>query len=106
VRVSGAVFVLVTDRRVVVVRPVVSVVGARVGVGVAVATAAGWSGALDERRFSLAKIVMPPKLLRVIAAASARSTSVELMSGRVARRGRLVMLVRGTSRRRASMKAA
>ncbi len=45
-RVSGAVFVLVTDRRVV-VRPAVTVVGARVDVGVAVATAAGWSGALD-----------------------------------------------------------
>lgn len=88
-RVSGAVFVLVTDRRAP-VRPVVTVVGALVGAGVAVATAAGWSGALDTCRFSLAKIVMPPKLLRVIAAASARSASVEVMSGRVARRGRSV----------------
>jgi len=41
--VIGAVLVLVTDRRV--VRPTVTVVGAVVGVGVAVATAAGWSGA-------------------------------------------------------------
>jgi hypothetical protein len=43
VRVIGAVLVLVTDRRV--VRPTVTVVGAVVGVEVAVATAAGWSGA-------------------------------------------------------------
>jgi hypothetical protein len=91
VRVSGAVFVLVTERRVV-VRPVVTVRGAVVGVGVAVATAAGWSGALAACRFSLAKIVMPPKLVRVIPAASARSTSVEAMSG-LARRGRLVMRI-------------
>jgi len=41
--VIGAVLVLVTDRRV--VRPTATVVGAVVGVGVAVATAAGWSGA-------------------------------------------------------------
>jgi hypothetical protein len=41
--VIGAVLVLVTDLRV--VRPTVIVVGATVGVGVAVATAAGWSGA-------------------------------------------------------------
>jgi len=44
VRVTGAVLVLVTDRRVVVVL-VVTVVGAVVGAGVAAAAAAGWSGA-------------------------------------------------------------
>jgi len=92
VRVTGAVLVLVTDRRVV-VRPVVTVVGAVVGVGVAVATAAGWSGAFAACRFSLAKIVMPPKLVSVIAGASARSKSVEPMSGLVTRRGRLVMRI-------------
>jgi len=43
VRVIAAVLVLVTDPRV--ARPTVTVVGAVVGVGVAVATAAGWSGA-------------------------------------------------------------
>jgi len=80
VRVSGAVLVLVTDRRVV-VRPVVALVGAVVGAGVAVAAAAGWSGAFAACRFSLAKIVMPPKLVSVIADASTRSASVELISG-------------------------
>jgi hypothetical protein len=90
VRVSGAVLVLVTDRRVV-VRPVVIVAGAVVGVGVAVATAVGWSGAFAACRLSLAKIVMPPKLVSVIAAASVRSTRVDPMSGLVMRRGRLVM---------------
>jgi hypothetical protein len=92
VRVSGAVLVLVTDRRVV-VRPVVTLVGAPVGVGVAVAAAAGWSGAFAACRFSLAKIVMPPKLVSVIAEASTRSTRVELMSGLVTRRDRLVMSI-------------
>ena len=103
-RVSGAVVVLVTDRRVV-VRPVVIAVGALVGAGVAAETAAGWSGALDECRFSLAKIVMPPKLLNVIPAASARRSSVDAISG-LARRGRFVMLTRGTSARRGSMRTA
>jgi hypothetical protein len=47
VRVSGAVLVLVTDRLGVVplVAVVVTVVGAVVGDGVAVAAAAGWRGA-------------------------------------------------------------
>ena len=89
-RVTGIVLVLVTERRVV-VRPVVTVVGAFVGVGVVVATAAGWSGAFDAWRFSLAKIVMPPKLLSVIAAASVRSANVEVTSGLRARRGRSAM---------------
>ncbi len=89
-RVSGVVLVLVTDRRVVVL-PVVTVVAAVVGADVAVATAAGWSGAFDACRFSPAKIVIPPKLLSVIAAASARSTIVEATSGLLARRGRSVM---------------
>ena len=80
-RVSAVVLVLVTERRTVVREPV-TVVGAVVGAGVAVATAAGWSGALDACRFSLANTVMPPKLLSVIAAAIARSASVEAMSGR------------------------
>lgn len=90
-RVTGAVLVLVTERRVVVVRPVVALVGAAVGTGVAVAAAAGWSGAFDACRFSLAKIVMPPKVLRVIAAATALSTSVDVMSGFLARRCLAVM---------------
>jgi len=90
VRVTGVVLVLVTDRRVV-VRPVVTVVGAFVGAGVAVVAAAGWSGAFDAWRFSLAKIVMPPKLLSVMAAASVRSANVEPMSGLRARRRRSVM---------------
>jgi hypothetical protein len=81
VRVIGAVLVLVTDRRV--VRPTVTVIGAVVGVGVPVATAAGCSGAFPACRFSLAKIVIPPKLVSVIAEASTRSTSVEPMSGLV-----------------------
>ena len=84
--------VLVTDRRVVVVREVVTVVAA-LGAGVAVATAAaGCSGAFEACRFSLAKTVMPPKLLSVIAEASTRSASVEVMSG-VRRRGRSVMWI-------------
>ena len=86
-RVSGAVLVLVTDRRVV-VRPVVILVGAVVGAGVAVAAAAGWSGAFAACRFSLAKIVMPTKLVSVIADASTRSASVELISGLVEWRDR------------------
>jgi hypothetical protein len=89
VRVSAAVLVLVTELRVVVVRVVVTVV-AVAGVGLAVATAAaGCSGAFDAWRFSLAKIVMPPKLLSVIADASTRSTSVDVMRG-LRRRGRSV----------------
>ena len=89
-RVRAAVLVLVTDRRVVVVREVVTVVAA-LGAGVAVATAAaGCSGAFDACRFSLAKTVMPPKLLSVIAVASTRSASVEVMSG-LRRSGRSVM---------------
>ena len=88
-RVSAAVLVLVTER-VVVVREVVTVVEVA-GAGVAVA-AAGCSGAFDAWRFSLAKIVMPPKLLSVIAEASTRSASVEVMSG-LARRGRSVMWI-------------
>ena len=91
-RVRAAVLVLVTDRRVVVVREVVTVVAA-LGAGVAVATAAaGCSGAFEACRFSLAKTVMPPKLLSVIAEASTRSASVEVMSG-VRRRGRSVMWI-------------
>jgi hypothetical protein len=90
VRVTAVVLVLVTELRTV-VRVLVTVVGAFVGVGVAVATAAGWSGAFDACRFSLAKTVMPPKLLRVIAAASTRSTAVEAMSGLPGRRARVVM---------------
>jgi len=88
VRVTAVVLVLVTERRTV-VRELVAVVGAVVGAGVAVAAAAGWSGAFDACRFSLAKIVMPPKLLKVIAAASTRSTVVDAMSG--LRRVRIVM---------------
>lgn len=88
-RVTGVVLVLVTDRRTVVREPV-NVVGTCVGAGVAVAAAAGWSGAFDACRFSLAKIVMPPKLLSVIAAARTRSAAVEVMSGLPARRGRVV----------------
>ena len=90
-RVIGAVPVLVTDRRV--ERPTVTVVGAVVGVGVAVATAAGWSGAFAACRFSLANIVMPPKLVSVIAEASTRRTSVEPMSGLVVWRDRVVMFI-------------
>jgi hypothetical protein len=92
VRVTAVVLVLVTELRTV-VRVLVTVVGAFVGdgVGVAVATAAGWSGAFDACTFSLAKTVMPPKLLTVIAAASTRSTAVEAMSGFLARRPRAVM---------------
>ena len=87
-RVSAAVLVVVTERRVVVVREAVTVVA-----GVAVATAAaGCSGAFEACRFSLAKTVMPPKLLSVIAEASTRSASVEVMSG-VRRRGRSVMWI-------------
>jgi len=86
------VLVLVTDRRVVVVL-VVAVAGAAVGAGAAVAAAAGWSGALDACRFSLAKIVIPPKLLSVIAAASARSASVDETSGGRARRARAGMRI-------------
>ena len=89
-RVTGVVLVLVTERRTV-VRELVTVVGALVGAGVAVATAAGWSGAFVACRFSLAKIVIPPKLLNVIAAASTRSAAVEAMSGFPARRARVVM---------------
>jgi len=92
VRVSAAVLVLVTEVRVDVVRDVVTVV-AVVGAGVAVATAAaGCSGAFEACRFSLAKIVMPPKLLSVIAEASTRRASVEVMSG-LGRRGRSVMWI-------------
>jgi hypothetical protein len=92
VRVSAAVPVLVTELRVDVVREVVTVVAA-LGAGVAVATAAaGCSGAFDACKFSLAKTVMPPKLLSVIAEASTRSASVEVMSG-LRRRGRSVMWI-------------
>ena len=85
-RVSAAVLVVVTERRVAVVREAVTV-----GAGVAVATAAaGCSGAFEACRFSLAKTVIPPKLLSVIAEASTRSASVEVMSG-LRRRGRSVM---------------
>jgi hypothetical protein len=94
VRVTAVVLVLVTERRTV-VREVVTVTGAAVAAGiaagVAVATAAGWSGAFDAWRFSLAKIVMPPKLLNVIAAASTRSAAVEVISGLAARRTRSFM---------------
>jgi hypothetical protein len=90
VRVTARVVVLVTDWRTV-VRELVAVVGAVVGVGVAEATAAGWSGAFEAWRFSLAKIVMPPKLLRVIAVASTRSTSVEATSGLRLARGVMVL---------------
>lgn len=91
-RVSAAVLVVVTERRVVVVREVVTVAAA-LGAGVAVATAAaGCSGAFEACRFSLAKTVMPPKLLSVIALASTRRASVEVMSG-LRRRGRSVMWI-------------
>ena len=91
-RVSAAVLVVVTERRVVVVREAVTVVAA-VGAGVAVATAAaGCRGAFEACRFSLAKTVIPPKLLSVIAEASTRSASVEVMSG-LRRRGRSVMWI-------------
>ena len=87
----AAVLVVVTVRRVV-VREVVTVV-AVVAAGVAVATAAaGCSGAFDACRFSLAKTVMPPKLLSVIAEASTRRASVEVMSG-FGRRVRSVMWI-------------
>ena len=87
-RVSAAVLVVVTERRVVVVREAVTVVA-----GVAVATAAaGCSGAFEACRFSLAKTVIPPKLLSVIAEARTRSASVEVMSG-LRRRGRSVMWI-------------
>jgi hypothetical protein len=69
----------------------VTVVGAVVGAGVAVVTAAGWSGAFGAWRFSLAKIVMPPKLLKVIAATSTRSAAVEVISGLAVRRTRSFM---------------
>jgi hypothetical protein len=92
VRVSAVVLVLVTDVRTG-MREVTVVVGAVVGAGVAAATAGGCSGAFVACRFSLAKIVMPPKLLSVIAAASVRSTSVEAMSG-LRRRRRSVMWIR------------
>jgi uncharacterized protein (DUF697 family) len=89
--VIAAVLVLGTAARTV-VREVVTVVGAVVGAGVAIATAAaGWSGAFDACRFPLAKIVMPPKLLSVMAVASVRSRRVEAMSGLRARRGRSAM---------------
>ncbi|HEY3127597.1 MAG TPA: hypothetical protein VGK07_11080 [Candidatus Limnocylindria bacterium] len=88
-RVSAAVLVLVKER-VVVVREVVTVVPVA---GVAdAAAAAGCNGAFEAWRFSLAKIVMPTKLLSVIAEASTRSASVEVMSG-LARRGRSVMWI-------------
>jgi hypothetical protein len=88
----AAVVVLATEERTV-VREVVIVVGRVVGAGVetATATAAGWSGASDVYRFSLATIVMPPKLLSVMAVASVRSMTVDVMSGLRARRGRSVM---------------
>ena len=86
-RVTALVLVLVTELRTV-VRVLVTVVGAFVGVGVAGATAAGWSGAFDACRFSLAKTVMPPKLLNVIAAARTRSAAVEVISGLAVRRTR------------------
>ena len=82
----GAVVVVVTELRTL-VRDVVPVVGAVVGTGVAVAagaaaaTAAGWSGAFETCRFSLAKIVMPLKLLSVITVAMARSAIVDVTSG-------------------------
>ena len=82
-RVSAAVLVVVTERRVVVVREVVTVVAT---------AAAGWSGAFEACRFSLAKTFIPPKLLSVIAEASTRSASVEVMSG-LRRRGRSVMWI-------------
>jgi hypothetical protein len=87
--VTGVLLVLVTERRTV-VRELVTVVGAFVGAGVAVATATGWRGALDACRFSLAKIVMPPKVLKVIAAASTRSAAVDAMSGLPVRRAGVV----------------
>ena len=91
-RVSAAVLVVITERRVVVVREVVTVAPV-VGAGVAVATAAaGCSGAFEACRFSLAKTVMPPKLLSVMALASTRSASVEVMSG-LRRRGRSVIWI-------------
>ena len=85
-RVTGVVVVVVTELRAL-VRDVVAVVGAVVGTGVAAATgataaaAAGWSGALETWRFSLAKIVIPPKLLSVIAVASVRSAMVDAING-------------------------
>jgi hypothetical protein len=91
VRVSAAVLVLVTERSAVVRVAVVVVVAAVAGVVVALATATGWSGAFDAWRFSLAKIVIPPKLLSVIAAASARSISVDAISGLLLRRVRVAM---------------
>jgi hypothetical protein len=80
VRVTAVLLVLVTELRTV-VRELVTVVGS------AATAAAGCSGAFDACTFSLAKIVMPPKLLSVIAAASTRRTSVEVMRG-LRRRGR------------------
>jgi hypothetical protein len=86
VRVTGVVVVVVTELRTLVL-DVVLVVGAVVGAGVAVATgataatAAGWSGAFETWRFSLAKIVIPPRLLSVIAVARARSAIVDAISG-------------------------
>jgi hypothetical protein len=86
------VLVLVTEGRAVVVL-LVTVVGAAVAAGVAVAAAAGWRGAFDACRFSLAKIVMPPKLLSVIAAASARRASVDVTRGLRLRRGRFAIQI-------------
>jgi O-antigen/teichoic acid export membrane protein len=86
VRVTGLVVVVVTVLRTV-VRDVLPVVGAVVGAGVAVATgaaavtAAGCSGAFVTCRFPPAKAVIPPKLLSVIAVASARSARVDETSG-------------------------
>jgi hypothetical protein len=98
VRVSAAVLVVATELRTVVlaVVAVVLVVGALAGAGVAAAaaTAAGCSGAFAEWRFSLAKIVMPPRLVSVTAVASARRAIVDVISGVLARRGRSVMRTR------------
>lgn len=90
-RVTGVVVVLVTEPRTV-VRDVRTVAGAVVGAAVAVATgaaaaAAGWSGAFVTCRCPLAKMVIAPKLLSVIAVASVRSARVEATRGFLARRG-------------------
>jgi hypothetical protein len=83
VRVTGAVVVVVTELRTrvrVVVGAVVDA-GVAVATGAAVARAAGWSGAFETWRFSPAKIVIPPKLLSVIAVARARNALVDVISG-------------------------
>ena len=98
-RVTGVVVVVVTEL-LTLVRDVGADVGAAVGSGVAVATdatvatAAGCRGAFETCRFSLAKIVIAPKLLSVIAVARARSAIVDVTSGFFFTGGRVRSVIR------------